>query len=388
MTTRRDVLRRTASLAAACVAAPAFAQQAVRGEPLRIGQSVPISGAAQMLGIEMQRGFALAVADANARGGIGGRRVELVSYDDAYESAQAVANTRDLIDSDRVFALAGYVGSELVSQCLPHAARAGVPMVAPLAGAVSLRGESARGLWHLRASHAAEVGKIVDTLSTMQFTRIGVVTQADGDGLSCLGELEPALKAAGLSIAASARIARNVEGNEAIEGNELSRALAPFPAAKLQAVVLLCAHGSAAACVKLLRRGGYNGGFFATSLASANALGRALGRSGAGLSITQVVPSPNDRSRPAVAAYLQALASVPDARPDAISLEGWLAGQYLCEALRRCGPQPTRERLQAVLDAPGRFDPGGFPLAFGDPRRQASSWLAMSVLDGEGRPRL
>ena len=46
------------------------------------------------------------------------------------------------------------------------------------------------------------------------------------------------------------------------------------------------------------------------------------------------------------------------------------------------------QRLQAVLDAPGRFDPGGFALAFGDPRRQASSWLAMSVLDGEGRPRL
>ena len=69
------------------------------------GQSAALTGAAGELGRGMQRGIEAAFAQANAQGGVAGRTLQLTSYDDLYEPAQASENTSTLILSDQVFAL-------------------------------------------------------------------------------------------------------------------------------------------------------------------------------------------------------------------------------------------------------------------------------------------
>ena len=74
------------------------------------GQSAAFSGPARELGRNMRLGIEAAFHEANSGGGIHGRRLELVSLDDAYEPEAAIANTVDLIEQHRVFALIGAVG--------------------------------------------------------------------------------------------------------------------------------------------------------------------------------------------------------------------------------------------------------------------------------------
>src|SRR4051812_19356038 len=75
------------------------------------GQSAALSGPAAELGSQMRRGIMAAFAEINRKGGVHGRELELISYDDRYEPEAAIANTDWLIRRDQVFALIGAVGT-------------------------------------------------------------------------------------------------------------------------------------------------------------------------------------------------------------------------------------------------------------------------------------
>src|SRR5262249_20752094 len=81
-------------------AAPAAAQ-----EPIKIGFFGPITERFAGLGLDAKKGAELAVKQANAAGGINGRKVELVVYDDRGNRTEAVAVARKLIEQDKVVAI-------------------------------------------------------------------------------------------------------------------------------------------------------------------------------------------------------------------------------------------------------------------------------------------
>src|SRR5947209_14869799 len=98
-------------LAACALAAAGAFGQGVTDSEILLGQSAPLSGPAEQLGQDMRRGALLYFNRLNARGGINGRRVSLKTLDDGYEPPRAAANTKQLIEQDRVFALFGSVGT-------------------------------------------------------------------------------------------------------------------------------------------------------------------------------------------------------------------------------------------------------------------------------------
>ena len=108
---RGHIHRLIAILIACCSAGLAMAVDGVSDERILLGQSAALSGPAEALGREMQLGARLAFDAANAAGGVHGRKIELRALDDGYEPERAAANTRKLIEGERVFALFGYVGT-------------------------------------------------------------------------------------------------------------------------------------------------------------------------------------------------------------------------------------------------------------------------------------
>ena len=101
----REAARRVAA-AGAALALPAWAQ------PSRIvlGQSAAFSGTAAQLCIQMHKGAKICFDQLNAKGGVGGRLIEIRQLDDGYEPDRCQANTEKLI-KDEVFALFGYIGT-------------------------------------------------------------------------------------------------------------------------------------------------------------------------------------------------------------------------------------------------------------------------------------
>src|SRR6516164_2156160 len=89
----------------------AHAEPGVFDDRILFGQSAAFEGPAAALGLGMREGILASFNEANAAGGVNGRRLELVSYDDGYEPEKAIANTKRLIGENGVFALIGEVGT-------------------------------------------------------------------------------------------------------------------------------------------------------------------------------------------------------------------------------------------------------------------------------------
>src|ERR1700720_3074546 len=102
------------------------------------GQAAALAGPSSALGQGMRQGILAAFAEINARGGVHGRKLELISRDDGYDPDRSMAQTTELIEQDKVFALIGAVGTPTTAATVPIAQAKGVPFIGPFSGAAFL----------------------------------------------------------------------------------------------------------------------------------------------------------------------------------------------------------------------------------------------------------
>ena len=157
LTRRRLLGAAAATTAGAAIGLPAWAQQP---DEILIGQSAHLSGPLAPSFTAVLKGQSLAVADINARGGIGGRPVRLVTLDDAYDPKRTVANVNRLIDEDKVVALYGLASTASVGATLPILAAKKVPLVGVYTGSPSLRVKHHPYFFTTMASYYDEVVQI------------------------------------------------------------------------------------------------------------------------------------------------------------------------------------------------------------------------------------
>jgi len=338
------------------------------------GQSAAFSGPAQELGLNMRLGIEAAFAEANRRGGVHGRRLDLASLDDAYEPEAAVTNTQQLIDSDGVFALIGEVGTPTSRSATPVAAAAQVPFIAPFTGAEFLRDDDWRNIINLRSSYYQETEEIVARLIADQgVDRIAVMFQDDSFGRAGYRGVLQALDRRDMEPVAIGLYPRNTTA--------VRTALLDLQQGNPDAVVLVGAYQPVAALIAWARYVGEDWTFVTISFVGANALAEELGPFGDGVFMTQVVPFPDDDALPVVASYLDALAAHdPDAAPGFVSLEGYLAGRMAVVGLERCGRDVSRACFLDEILRGEPVDIDGFELRFGINDNQGSDAVFLTVI--------
>jgi ABC-type branched-subunit amino acid transport system substrate-binding protein len=114
-------------------------------------------------------------------------------------------------------------------------------------------------------------------------------------------------------------------------------------------------------------------------------LAKELGEDGKGVFVTQVVPFPGDASLPLVARYQRALkAGNPNAQPGFVSLEGYMAGRLIVEALEKMKSPITRAGLLSAIKESGAFDLGGITLSFGRHGNQGMDKVFFTVIEADG----
>ena len=382
---RRRRARRAAALAAGLLLAAAAGADGAAGESgvsdarVLFGQSAAFTGPARDLGENMRLGIEAAFAEANRRGGIHGRRLDLRTLDDAYEPEAAIANTRRLIAEEEVFALIGAVGTPTSRSAVPVAADAGVPYVAPFTGAAFLRDPAWRNVINLRASYYQETEEMVARLTgDLGIDRIAVMYQDDSFGRAGYRGVRRALERRTLEPAAIGVYPRNTTAVKA--------ALLDLRAGEPGAVVLIGAYEPVAALIAWARHTGFDPVFITISFVGSNALARALGEAGTGVLVTQVVPFPTGERPLVAAAYRRALAArAPEAVPGFVSFEGYLAGRLAIAALERCGPGADRACFLDSLRQAGAFDIDGFALRYGADDNQGSDAVFLTVIGEDGR---
>jgi len=341
------------------------------------GQSAAISGDARELGENMNLGVLAAFEESNRAGGVQGRTLRLVVRDDRYESEAAIVNTRELI-AHGVFGLIGAVGTPTSRVAEPIASEAKVPYIGAFTGAALLRGEEQRYVVNLRASYNQETEEMVERLtSDLGFSRIAILYQDDSYGHAGLNGTRMALDKRNMALVSEGTYVRNTVA--------VKRALLKIHESNPQAVIIIGAYRPAAAFIKWARKIGMRAVFVNISFVGSNALLNELGPSGEGVVVTQVVPFPRDTSVPVVAEYHTALRAVdPSAQPGFVSLEGYLAGRLVVEALRAsadsAGAPPTRESFLRHLAQGEVIDLGGFGVRYGRRDNQGSDEVFLTVI--------
>ena len=343
------------------------------------GQSAALSGPAAALGQGMRLGIEAAFAEINRQGGVHGRQLELISLDDGYEPEAALANTRELLQEQQVFALIGPVGTPTSRAAEPVATQSGAPYIGPFTGAEFLRDpDVAPTAVNVRASYFQETDEMVERLTEdLGVSRIAVLYQDDSYGNAGLTGVQMALAARRLELSGLAAYQRNTTA--------IKVAVLELRRADPEAVVIIGAYRPVAEFVRWARRIDFSPILINISFVGSEALAGELGPAGEGVLITQVVPFPQDNSLRVVRNYRDAVRRQErGAPPSFVSLEGYIAGRLTGEVLDRAGPELTRTGFLETLTTIRNLDFGGFSLTYGPGDTQGSDRVFLTRIESNG----
>jgi ABC-type branched-subunit amino acid transport system substrate-binding protein len=336
--------------------APSPKTSGVGDTEILIGASLALEGHAGYLGTQTLHGAMAYIRHVNAAGGVHGRRIRVVAYDDGYDPPRCVLNTQRLIIDDKVFALFCYVGTPTTVKIRPMVEEARIPLVGMFTGAHALREPVSRYLVNVRASYYQETGAAVRYLVEQRgASRIAIFYQYDAYGFDGLRGTELALKEYDLLPVATGSYVRGTL--------EVDEGLARILASEADAVVMIGTYEPCARFIRLSRSTGFSPIFSNVSFVGADELTRRLGGAADGIIVTQVVPPPeqhltDDRLWGAEEYIARLKASFPEDAPNFVSFEGYLNAKVLVEGLERAGPDLDRERFLDAVESIREFDLG------------------------------
>ena len=119
--------------------------QGVTDTTIKVGNTAATSGNFAFVGVPFNEGMKAVFKQVNDDGGIDGRDIEFITYDDGFNAEQGVALTETLVEDDEIFALVGHFGTPTVGATLDYIQEKGIPMVYAATGINALYFESSPG---------------------------------------------------------------------------------------------------------------------------------------------------------------------------------------------------------------------------------------------------
>jgi branched-chain amino acid transport system substrate-binding protein len=347
----------------------------VQQDEIKIGMSSAQSGRSAFVGEAIKRGLKAYFSRVNREGGIFGRKLVLISYDDRNEPLEAVANAQRLINTDQVFALVGFSGAASCRAVLPMVNDAHIVLVGPVTGSAGVRDAMQKMVFNTRPSYDEEIEAVIDRMvSDLKVTRIAILCQRDTFGEGGKASVVKALESRGLTLAAEAWYVRN--------SMDLQEALTTIVEARPEAVIMLGGYKTCAEFVRRAKGEGLNTIPYCllTSAASEEFI-KLLGSQADGTLIPAVVPSPSDVSLELVRKYQTDMRAADDPNFDHGSLEGYVDALVLGDALRRAGQNLTQETFVHALETTD-LDFGAFRVRFGPKLHDGNNKVFLTKVKG------
>lgn len=368
----RKLFRTSIAVTGTLLALQAGAAPGVTDQDILIGQTGTQTGPLAGHNLAYIDGARLYFESINTAGGIHGRKIRLRSLDDGYDPDRALENVRTLVEREKVFALFACFGTGPSMKILPYASSGSIPFFAPYSGAQSLRSPTFPVAYHLRASYDEEIEKIVDHLSLLGITSMGIVYHDDDFGRSGLEAARRAMTSRGITPAATLPIRP--------DGADAASTVTALSQIHPAALLMITAGRSSSRFIRAVREANIHPQLYGLSVLSSKALIDELGDLANGMIVTQVVPSPHRLDAPVAAAYRQAAETAGHSATHA-GLEGFIAAKIFAEALNRAGEDLTRAGFIAALQRMTRYDAGGFAISYGHDRHAGSHYVDLSMVN-------
>ena len=153
-------------------------QAAGAAEPIRIGAFLAVTGPASFLGDPELKTLQMYIEDINAKGGVKGRKIELIHYDTGGNAKDAVNFSKRLIKNDNVDLIVGGTTTGDTLAVIPEVEKEGIPFIS-LAGAVEIIEPVRKWVFKTPHTDRMAVAKIYQDLRKRDLTKVALIT---GDG--------------------------------------------------------------------------------------------------------------------------------------------------------------------------------------------------------------
>jgi branched-chain amino acid transport system substrate-binding protein len=340
-----------------------------------IGQTAGFSGTVAAGVGETTQGAKLWIDSINAKGGVHGQKIELISMDDKFDPKIAVANAKILLEEKNVLALFLVRGTPHSEGMIPLLDQHGVPLIAPSTGAMSLHNPVRKHVFNVRATYQREAEKAVTHLHTLGITRIAIVHADDTFGTDGLQGALKGFQKAGFQPITTIKAERLKPDYATIIPEITSK--------ESQAVVWIGSGNTVADGVKALRAAKSAAQVVTLSNNASGGFIKSLGDQARGVIVTQVFPYERSYAYGFIKEAM-ALAKVKKIELSPAMVEGYAGAKVLVEGLRRAGPNPTRAKLQAALEGL-KFDLGGLEVSYAADDRTGLDFADLSIIGQDGK---
>lgn len=175
---------------------------AFAADPIKIGSVLSVTGPAGSLGDPELKTLQLYVEDINKKGGVLGRQLQLVSYDDGSDASKANGFTKRLIDDDKVDIIIGGTTTGATMSMVPLVEKAQIPFIS-LAGAVVVIEPVKK--WVFKTPHTDRMAaeRVLDDMKKRGITKVALLSETSGFGQSGKKEVEAVLSKYGVTLVAN-----------------------------------------------------------------------------------------------------------------------------------------------------------------------------------------
>ena len=373
-------------LLAAALACGLFIATPSLGQELLVGQVGALSNPATTANAKgIQAGLQAYFAYVNAQGGVGGRKVALVSKDDGLTPGRMNELTRELIADKRVVALAGFVNTggitEVSKANLPG--EAGIALIAPLQGDKSIVG--AANFFPFRSGYPDEVTALVKEASNTQKHKLAIVYWNITFGPAMQKVAQEAAQKFGVNVVATVEIdARAQDKFDPIMKAAVAAVVKQAP----DSILMLISGRYSLEFIKQIKNSeSADAQLYAMSIVPPGDVVKAVGETKArGLVIAQAVPFPFSATLPIVGEYQKIMKQYAPNEPLSFStFEGLVGGKITVEAIKRAGKNPTRAGVVKALTSMGEYDLGGVYVNYTPKERRGWGQIDLTVIGAGGK---
>jgi branched-chain amino acid transport system substrate-binding protein len=356
-------LKATLALAAALGCSLACAQQqGVTKNEILIGTIQDLSGPIAAFGKQSRMGMQLRVDEVNEQGGIHGRKLRLLAEDSAYDPKKAVLAAQKLVNQDKVFIVAGHIGTAPNMAAMPVQFEKNIINFMPITAAREMYEPLNRLKYSFAATYYDQMRTALPVLVKEKGAKkVCTLYQDDDFGLEVERGAEAGLKSIGMEVAEKTTYKRGA--------TDFSSQVAKLKSSGCDFVVLGTIIRETIGAIGEARKTGYNPTFLGSSASYTDLIHKLGGKAMDGLYATMTVQHPylDEASQP-IRFWANKYKTKFNEDPTVFSVYGYIILDMFARAAQKAGPNLTTDSFIKAMDSM-TFEPD----IFGSPRATYSA---------------
>jgi len=355
-------------------------QQGVSKDEIRIGTIQDLSGPLAGFGKQARNGMQLAVDELNEQGSVQGRKLKLFVEDSGYDPKKAVLAAQKLVNQDKIFIMAGHIGTAQNMAAMPVQFEKNIVNFFPITAAREMYEPLNRLKYSFAATYYDQIRiALPKMIKEKGAKKVCTIYQDDEFGLEVQRGAEAGLKAAGMELTEKTSFKRGA--------TDFSSQVARMKAANCDLVVLGTIIRETIGTVGEARKTGFNPTFLGSSAAYTDLIHKLGGKPMDGIYATMTVQNPytDEQSQP-LRFWANKYKTKFNEDPTVFSVYGYMIIQSFVQAANKAGPNLTTDSFIKAMDS-STFEPDMFgapKMTFSATKRLGNDQSRLSqIVDGK-----